>query len=407
MSISDPVSTHKTAAQPVLIEGVLLDSIGKLASGSPSDDDRLLRFALQAAAIELHPAHAVGSCLKAVIPGKTEVEIWRNAETTKAYYQNLVRCKAIWVCPLCANNITMHRRNELVTKLMANEGFAWRTGVGDQIEVIPIRKWFVVMVTYTLWHNKHERCSAVVGRLKQAYKRMWGGRWAVNTKQVEDIKGTIRAFEVTHGNNGWHPHIHQLLIFDSKPSQNKIEDLHIDLWIRWEEAVNHVGGFTSGDAFDVREGDETLIEYVNKFGVKVSKGIKGWGVVSEITRYPVKQARLNGATLWELLARYINGSREAGRLWIEAQEALKGTAQLQASTGLWELLGVDFDRIDDDTASEDDQTPEDMLLATLSIGQWRAIVKSGKRGELLQIAQTGDKLALEQFVRAVYQVWGS
>ncbi|WP_185747759.1 hypothetical protein [Thermus amyloliquefaciens] len=100
--------------------------------------------------------------------------------------------------------------------------------------------------------------------------------------------------EITFGRNGWHPHIHALLLVPAHRDPWALED---PLWEAWSEAVEAVGWAPSSrDAysFEVVESEEDL-GHVSRY---VGKG--SWGLGLEVAGGPLKGGH-QGLTPFELL----------------------------------------------------------------------------------------------------------
>jgi len=59
-------------------------------------------------------------------------------------------------------------------------------------------------------------------QIRNAWRRTTTGRAGKDFRKLLGIKGTIRALEVTHGQNGFHPHLHVLLL----PGTGRHQRLH-------------------------------------------------------------------------------------------------------------------------------------------------------------------------------------
>lgn len=376
-----------------------LGSIVKSASRNTSGDEKIARFALQAAARELAPTSQVRNCLRAIVPGRDCVEIWHSPTRQRAYYVNLVTCNRVWVCPVCASKITERRRVEL----------AHRLGVRDELEIpaekgrtktVMVPRYYLALVTFTISHKSSESLTVVLDRLKRAYKKHWGGRWPAAWKARHRVVGTLRAIEVTHGKNGWHPHIHLLLIRDSANTQGSVAEMDLDLTLRWQDMAAAVGGSASLDrGVTLSAADDKATEYLGKMGQQVDAAIKRWDVVSELTKYPAKRGREASRTMWDLLADYIGGDVAAGELWIEGVEALRGTAHLMASPGLWKTIQAPDSVGDDAEMAQKQREASDAILASLTVDEWRTVALKGRRGELLEVASAGDPERVFAFIR--------
>ncbi len=375
-----------------------LGKITESASQRRAGDDRIAKFLLQSAARELYPAGRIRVCMRGVVPGRDDVEVWHSLARKRAYYQGLMRCNMVWVCPVCASKITERRRVELARLLSVRDELIV-LDKGGCPRTISAPRYYLSLATFTLAHCKGEALRDVLARLKLAYRRVWSGRWAVAWKKLHRVVGMIRAIEPTYGEHGWHPHIHLLLIRDSANTQGSIAAMDLDLTLRWAEMVAAGGGeasLTHGVCFSGDEGKAA--DYPNKMGQQVEAAIRRWDVVSELTKYPVKKGRVKSRTMWDLLADYVGGDVHAGELWIEGVGAMRGTAHLYAERGLWKALGASDRSMSDEILAGEDMRASDTVLARLSLDDWRLVVAKSRRGELLEIASAGDPVLVDRFI---------
>ena len=153
----------------------------------------------------------------------------------------------------------------------------------------------------------------------------------------------VRGFEVTYGDNGWHPHFHVLLLTEDPVSDFKaVRDELAALWIQCC-ARSGLNAPSMRHGLDLRDGS-----YAEKY---VSK----WGLDYELTKGHTKQGRGGSWTPFDLLNlslvdATVNG-RTAASLWQEFGVAMKGQRQLVWSRGLKALLGVD--EVTDEQAAQE------------------------------------------------------
>ena len=76
-------------------------------------EQRLLRWALQAKARYLLPYERVARCMRNVNPMTIGVQVLHSPEHQVAHYASLIVCGSVWMCPLCAAKISERRREEL------------------------------------------------------------------------------------------------------------------------------------------------------------------------------------------------------------------------------------------------------------------------------------------------------
>lgn len=369
----------------------LLDKIPESASRGIKIADVAARFLLQDLARKLRPEGQIRKCLRWRIPGRELVEVWRNPEAGRAYYQSLITCGRVWHCPVCANRVMEKKRAELVELLGQGET---QHIPGQGAIVIPL--YHMAMVTFTIQHKRHETAAAVLARLQDAYHRMWSGRWAVGFKQHYHVIGLLRSIDYTYGEHGHHFHIHTLIVCDSLITPEREVEMSETGWRRWSESVEKAGGVASRDAWDFQAGDASAAEYVAKLGIKPGEAGKSWGQIAELTRHPAKQGE--GRNLWELLASSGGGDKQAGRVWLEATDALRGVSWLMASPGLYKRLGSTIAAKSDDDVAREQIGEDDRLFAGLSAEAWQVVKTLAKRGELLQQAGPGDVAAFRRWL---------
>jgi hypothetical protein len=379
----EKVSRNRTDQASQTGDSRLLDKDPDLCFPKHPIRDASARFVLQEIARDLRPNSRIKKCLRLRIPGRDMIEVWRKPKARRAYYQHLVTCGLIWQCAVCASRITETARAELVELLGQGE-----VQIVPEVGPIVIPLYHLAMGTFTIRHRKRETAGAVLDRLSKAYRVMWGGRWSVGFHDHYRMAGLIRSIDYTYGDHGHHFHFHVLFVSHSRIDTDREVEMIQALWGRWSESVEKIGGHASRDAFDFQAGDAGAAEYVAKLGVKPGEAGKSWGQIAEITKHPVKTGE--GMTLWELLAAYGGGDRHAGRMWLEATDALRGMSWLRPSRGLYERLGADaLLKSDDDLATEQVEDL-DMLFAGLPDDAWAVIKRLAKRGELLDQAGSGD-----------------
>lgn len=333
------------------------------------------KYYLQSLARELLPNERVNACMRIIAPHRSNVDLMRNPENKRTSYRGVIRCSSVWNCAVCSSAITEGRKRELES-------------------AIAITPHPAVMITYTLRHLQHEPLKAVMTKLYAAYRRMKSGRAAKRDKEEWRYVGYIRAFEITHGQNGWHPHFHELLFADGI-NQDMIPAFWNQYRKRWNEILKTVEGEGNEHALTVTNAeDHTVKEYVAKYGRLPTR--PSWNIASEITKQPAKTGKsLTGRAPLQLLFDYGAGDEEAGRLFIEYAEAVKGRSQLQWSRGLKELLQID-EATDGELAEDyDDQY---QVLTVLNADQWKTIRDYSLQAEVLAIATHGDPELVHKFL---------
>ena len=153
---------------------------------------------------------------------------------------------------------------------------------------------------------------------------------------------------------------------------------------------------------DVRTAESDVAEYVAKFGhepVDMKRPGK-WTIEREMTKAPAKVAKgEKGRSPMQLLADYTAGDKKAGELFKEYAAAFKGRNQLVWSRGLRDRLGLGKEETDEEVAKREDEAAH--LLAEVTMPQWRVVLANDARGELLEIASSGDRAAVDRFLLSI------
>jgi len=380
--------SHRTTRVLAGEGGSRLEDIGKYTSAEITDENSIDKFTLQAAARELTDSDALRSCLRVPVPNAQTVDVMQRPTDHRVYYRNLCTCKLVWLCPVCAARISNRRTAELV-RLLSRTTDRYTSDVEGFDTTVRDLKWHVAMMTFTVGHKAAMPLKRTMKILKDAYHGMWSGRAAQRFNATYDILGTIRAFEVTHRiNNGWHPHIHTLLVSEKPFTLARISELYSVTARRWVAEVERAGGYATVErGIDVIRGEEALIKYVSEAGQKIAKTRLDKSPIMEVGLTPAKLAHLNGRTLWQLLADYVRGDVHSGELWVEAQAQLQGTKQLLPSNTIKALL-TDPSALEDSVAGIVEVAKDDILLASISLDEWRLVHRWGLRGQLLQVAKS-------------------
>lgn len=327
---------------------------------------RLEKFRLQCVARRFMPGERVKICLRKIRPQHFSVEIYQGKE--RAFYGGLVTCGSIWICPVCAAKISEQRRQELCQGL---ETWKARGGV-------------VLMTTYTVPHYDFQGLFQVLAGFTKARKLMMNRRPWKGLKKRIGLVGTVRALEVTYGENGWHVHVHELLFLMPEKPVSCLQ-LQGEILSMWQAACQSAGMGTP-----------------NLHGVQVDDGAKAaryaskWGMEDELTKSHVKQGRGENLTPWDFLR------REEEELFQEYVKAFKGKRQLVWSEGLRELLGLGKMESDEEVAGEVEE--ESVLLGSLEPYQWDVIQKAELRGELLRVAEVSGWGGVLDYIRNLLRV---
>jgi hypothetical protein len=163
----------------------------------------------------------------------------------------------------------------------------------------------------------------------------------------------VRSFEVTYGDNGWHPHFHILMFNKHILISFDLKKALSELWIK---ACIRAGlsAPSMKHGLDIRDG-EYASQYVSK-----------WGIEHEMTKGHIKKGKENGLTPFDLLQLSIEDedvfTKKPSKLFQEFGVSAKGSRQLVWSRGLKKILEIE-EKTDEELAEETEN--ESITLRTV------------------------------------------
>lgn len=352
--------------------------------GSSASQSRFLRYFLQNAACQLLPESRVTACLKLIIPGRNGVDVLYSDERKRARLGNLCACGLIWICPVCASRISEQRAALLLAGMAAAKVNA-------------------LHIVFTMSHGASQRLKPNLDALLDAYKSLTHGSVWVSFEQRYGWLTAIRALEVTHGANGWHPHLHVLAFMKQPLHYDEAFMFDIQLTDMWRARLASKGASASEEyGVFIGTNEKSAAAYLAKFGREPTIGANGksaWGIERELTKAVTKNARWNGRTPLALLSDYAHGDQQAGALFIEFVEAFTNKKQLVIPIAARKLLNLDD--ITDAQLAAAPLSPIERLLVRLDIEQWKRILFGDLRGDLMAVANTGSADQLARWLASV------
>lgn len=328
----------------------------------PTLDERLRivrqeRYAMQSVARKALPSERVSKCLR-MSPNRSDVEVWKHLKTEKAFYNGLMVCGSVWNCPICAAKISERRKQEL------KQAFAAHKKEGGKI----------ALMTLTFSHKKNDRLKDTLKSFSEATRKFRTGKRYHAIRQKLGLIGSIRDFEITYGNNGFHPHTHNAFFYTNDVDLQQIES---ELFKLWEKACAKYGLTTlEGVGLDLVDG-EKADEYLSKHG--------SWSLEQEMAKSHIKKAKFESMTPFDFLRTYLKTEDQKYlTLFSEYAEALKGKIQLYWSNGLKKRFLI-IDKTDEQVATEKVEDAD--LLGQLSYDDWKIIRKNDKRALFLDYTE--------------------
>lgn len=345
----------------------------------------------------------LAGCHRWRAPGVTEVDVQRTGAGGAGKLGGLQNSHSVWGSPVAATGIARGRQAEVETATRN-----WLAGAGRSVG----------MITLTVRHRRHESLAELLAGLSTAWTKLVSSRAFKGPGGIRERYGIAHNnwfLEITHGDNGWHPHRHMVAFFERELSADELAALRAELSVKWAESVTKVGLLTPSAERGVDVAQVTGDESAGKVGVYAAKG-QFAGLAAEVTGGAVKQARGGNRTPFEILLD-VAEALDAGRkpsardvaLWREYEQATKGKQQRRWSVGAVDALGVNIvgeaELAEMETTEEEQATTPEQPTSLVAIepSGWRMLASNvALRRELCEAANTGmNAWAGERAVRAL------
>lgn len=316
----------------------------------------------------------LAGCHRWRAPGSANATVqWRGEGSAR--WASLQDSHSVWASPVSAANIQSLRMAETTTAIQN-----WMKAPGHLVQFL----------TLTLRHRKGQSLKDLWDALSYAWQKVIGtAAWKGSTRQQGDkstfgIQHFIKSVEVTVGKNGWHVHIHALLLTDRRLGDLELVHLRQRLFERWAAAAERKGLAAPSDKHgaDLRQAGtaqdaEAVAGYVAK-GMASSLGAEMAGGLGKVARE--KSSR----TPFEILLD-IGEARRAGRepakqdvaLWLEWEKGSRARRQMAWSKGAKEALGI-ADLTDEELVEAGEEQVESWTVAEVAPEQWRKVQSNVK-----------------------------
>ena len=290
-----------------------------------------------------------------------------------AHYAGLTTCGSIWACPVCSAKIRAGRAEEIAA------GAASWDQAGNS----------VYMITLTAPHDMGMKLSALLPVIADSFRKVISGRAWLKVKAVAGVAGTIRSVEITHGANGWHPHLHVLVFCRGDPGAEGLAALGIHFREKWHRAITRAGYRAPHEVHGV------VIERCSsaaEAGAYIAKTQDGKSPGNELARGDLKNGRGGHRTPFQILEDFRwTGDADDRSLWRTYERATKGHQAITWSKGLRKLLAVET-RTDEEIAAEEVGGVPVLLIDAAA---WRQVTACpGLPARLLDAAETGGAAAV-------------
>lgn len=251
--------------------------------------------------------------------------------TGKLALRGVTYCHNNWACPSCTPRAMM----KIATKLKA------------AYQMLKERGYEARMVTFTVPHKINYDKDVIFGSnlnimlhfLRTTYNSFLNG--TLKHIRSKDCY-TFQIFEVTHGFQGWHPHIHAIYWL-KKNDWNELLEKEADLVKSWHFHCCKIGKKMTADGM-INQGEYEEITgtlptsqnpgfYISKHTGEVYDYITD-GLAQEVTTLHFKEGRRGNLTIWQILDLALKDNDEkCWKLFIEYALATQGIQRWRFKKG--------------------------------------------------------------------------
>lgn len=315
-------------------------ALGNIASSSSASrekaDRRGVRYRLRKALWRESSLERVRNCGRLPRSAGVGLRLGNGA----AGFSGLETCGSVWACPVCAAKIAARRAEEL------REVLAWATANGHT----------VALFTVTMRHHMGQKLADLWDAETKAWQAVTSGRRWVRDRDSYGVLGFVRAFEVTYGVNGWHPHLHVILVLEGAVASGDVATLGHSMFSRWKAQLHREGYDVSAN-----NGGLDIKTTAGSVDVELSRYLAK-SLAMEVTHGHAKTGKNGGLTPFQIAqAVFDTGDADLLARWHEWEEVSKGRRQITWSRHLRQLAALDAEQSDEDVAAED-LGDEDLVL---------------------------------------------
>jgi len=328
---------------------------------------RTMRYELREVGRRLSSIERVAGC---GIPMSTEIKVMSDGKG-KSWYSGVATCASVWFCPTCSARIRARRAETLQAGLdRFCSGGGW-----------------TAMLTLTVGHHEFDELQDLVDAVVGTWSTVNSSSAYVRAKARAGMVGFVRSLEVTAGQNGWHPHMHVLLLFRRELSSYELARFVVVIRRLWRNRLRTKYG---REVERRRKGVHVrrMGQGANHLYVGKLQEPEYWRTVaSELASLDTKSS--TGRLPFELLQDAGFGDQKAFAQWHEFQEVMAGRHCYDTSRGLLQLLGM-VEETDDEILNNEDQAPEIYVVLSLSVAEYTTLRRARALGDFLDWAEKAD-----------------
>lgn len=317
----------------------------------------------------------------------SDVDVKKSFEHQKTFLTGVATCGSVWCCANCAAKIQERRRVEIAHAI---EYFYSIKETSKQ----NLKQ--AAMITFTFSHSFGDDLADMLERQQLAFVGLRNGKAWEKFKAVFGFEGLIKSLEVTYGDNGYHPHTHELWFIDRNLNRESIDAYLMSKFRakKHHEYRDYLLTLTSEEIFKYLLIDrweqycskhdligKNLTVFRNrsvdiKFNARNSDYLakqddsSHWGADREMAKATSKNGKAKGLHPFCFLTKFEEtGNTKWSKLWLEYSKCFLGKRQIFWSQRLKDRVGID-DLKDEEIAARN----EDDAYTVYEIGDdWRRV----------------------------------
>jgi len=297
-------------------------------------------------------------------------------------YAGLQTCGSVWACPVDSAKVRHQRTLQLA----------------DVVERHLASGGGLTFPTLTLAHVKRDALADTLGHLYEGWRYVTGHRDYRQLRARLGIEHVCKTVEITHGYNGWHPHIHGLMFSTADLSEDLTKDVMATLWKHWNAyaeknrlrvLVPHRAVVVKRVEMSTEQGMANLADYLFKVQ-------DGYGIAAELVRADMKRGRSKHRVPFQIAEGAVSGKRPADlALWHEYEAATHGRRVMDWTKGSARALGLG------ETDEQIAAAVHGDLLYDLTPYEWELVLRYRRRGHLLNVADVRGADGVAQTIEAL------
>jgi hypothetical protein len=271
------------------------------------------------------------------------------------------------------------------------------------------------MLTLTMPHDAGDELKPMVRHVARAWSKVQAGAQFKRAKQRIGWVGSVAAREQTVGPNGWHVHLHVMLLTERPlvhPISGKLgadaeafRQVVYDRWCNYITERNEKTGVIYRKPS--REHGVTLVvshkdDYISKMGLADELSRGSWKTAKEIRGHRTPFAILGA----------ISDAHEAKReplardvaLWLEYARSMRGMRQLTYSRGLRDRYALGPEQTDMEIMDAEESPEAATVMVRLTDATWDKYLRNDDRLalELIEAAEDGGLAAVQVIIDRIH-----